>query len=214
MNPLFEAVGLRKSYAGALILDVPELRVNKGKNLILTGANGSGKSTLLRILAFLEKPDQGRLVFYGDNANPRRQITLMLQEPWLMRSTVFRNVTLGLALRKETSNLKEKFLEVMRAVGFSEPDSYARRYPYQLSGGEKQRITLASRMILKPVALLLDEPTAYVDAASAQLITGALHQLNQQGSSIICATHDPQLIQNLSGPTLNIVKPGVPPTPQ
>lgn len=214
MNPLFEAVGLCKSYAGALILDVPELRVNKGENLILTGANGSGKSTLLRILAFLEKPDQGRLVFYGDNANPRRQITLMLQEPWLMRSTVFRNVTLGLALRKETSNLKEKFLEVMRAVGFSEPELYARRYPYQLSGGEKQRITLASRMILKPVALLLDEPTAYVDAASAQLITGALRQLNQQGGSIICATHDPQLIQNLSGPTLNIVKPGVPPPPQ
>lgn len=214
MNLLYEAAGLRKSYAGALILDVPELQLNKGENLILTGANGSGKSTLLRILAFLEKPDQGRLVFYGDNANPRRQITLMLQEPWLMRSTVFRNVTLGLALRKETSNLKEKFLEVMRAVGFSEPDSYARRYPYQLSGGEKQRITLASRMILKPVALLLDEPTAYVDAASAQLITGALRQLNQQGSSIICATHDPQLIQNLSGPTLNIIKPGVAPAPQ
>ena len=120
------------------------------------GRNGSGKSTLLRMLAFLEKPSSGLLNYLG-GPEPRREVTLLLQNPYLLKCSVFDNVTLGLRLRGDRENLPARYAEAMRAAGFADPQAMASRYSSQLSGGERQRISLASRIILKPRVLLLDE---------------------------------------------------------
>lgn len=191
MNILFEAQNLRKCYGNITALHLPQFIMEKGETVVLTGRNGSGKSTLLRLLAFLEKPTSGVLRYTGSQTDPRREITLLLQEPYLMKASVFWNVTLGLRLRGiDTITMRKKYEESMLAVGFSDPESMAPRGPGELSGGEKQRIALASRLILSPSVLLLDEPTSNVDAASEKAILNVIRSLRDRGVSVVCSTHD------------------------
>ena len=143
----------------------------------------------------LEKPSSGVLDYFG-GADPRREVTLLLQSPYLLKCTVFENVTLGLRLRGDSHDLPSRYAEAMRAAGFAEPEAFASRYSSQLSGGERQRISLASRIILKPRVLLLDEPTAHVDAASERMILGTVKACLEQGTTVICATHDRQLFSD------------------
>ena len=192
MSQIFEIRELRKEYGGLLALDLPELDVASGDLVSLVGRNGSGKSTLLRMLAFLEKPSSGLLNYLG-GPEPRREVTLLLQNPYLLKCSVFDNVTLGLRLRGDRENLPARYAEAMRAAGFADPQAMASRYSSQLSGGERQRISLASRIILKPRVLLLDEPTAHVDAASERMILATVRACLDQGTTVICATHDRQL---------------------
>ena len=203
MSQIFEIRELRKEYGGLLALDLPELDVASGDLVSLVGRNGSGKSTLLRMLAFLEKPSSGLLNYFG-GPEPRREVTLLLQNPYLLKCSVFDNVTLGLRLRGDRENLPARYAEAMRAAGFADPQAMASRYSSQLSGGERQRISLASRIILKPRVLLLDEPTAHVDAASERMILDTVRTCLGQGTTVICATHDRQLFSDF--PTVREVE--------
>lgn len=206
MSLIYEAENLRKSYAGLPALHIPAFRLERGEALVLRGPNGSGKSTFLRLLAFLETPTCGCLRYFGGN-EPRRECTLLLQEAWLLHATVFQNVVLGLKLRGQRAGLREKFESAMRASGFDKPDDFADRRPSALSGGEKQRVALASRLASNPSVLLLDEPTAYVDSRSAACILRALREAHRQGLTIVCATHDPTVAHALDAPTLEIERP-------
>ncbi|WP_297046691.1 ATP-binding cassette domain-containing protein [uncultured Desulfovibrio sp.] len=198
MSLLFEASRLCMRYGDITALYLPEFRLKKGEIVILTGRNGSGKSTLLRLLAFLERPTSGSLRYYGHTNEPRREITLLLQEPYLMKASVFWNVTLGLRLRgAKKERLLKGYGESMRAAGFADPDSMASRRPGELSGGERQRIALAARLILVPSVLLLDEPTSNVDAASENAILQAVGLSLGRGTSVVCATHDRTLFSAL-----------------
>ena len=192
MSKIFEIRSLRKEYGGILALDLPELDVMQGDLVSLVGRNGSGKSTLLRMLAFLEKPSSGALNYFG-GPDPRREVTLLLQNPYLLKCSVFENVTLGLRLRGDRADLPARYAEAMEAAGFADPEAMASRFSSQLSGGERQRISLASRIIMKPRVLLLDEPTAHVDAASEVMILDTVRACLGQGTTVICATHDRQL---------------------
>ncbi len=195
MSILFEAHGLRKDYGAIHALRLPSFSMEKGELVVLTGRNGSGKSTLLRLLGFLEKPSAGTLRYFG-GPEPRKEITLLLQDSYLLKDSVLRNVTLGLRLRGDRGSLRERYAEAMRAVGFSAPDEMADRPQYKLSGGEKQRVALAARIILRPAVLLLDEPTAHVDTASEQTILGSVRAILEQGTSVVCATHDAGLFDS------------------
>ncbi len=208
MNILYEVHGLVRRYGTVTALDLPALGVDKlyiygGEVLILAGYNGSGKSTLLRLLAFLEDPDEGQLVYHGGK-NPRREVSLLLQEPYLLRTTVFENVVLGLKLRGLKNDLEEAYTTAMRQVGFEDPESMRRRGPNALSGGERQRVALASRLVLRPRVLLLDEPTSNVDVRSARAIAEAVTRCRDQGTAIVCSTHDPSLGQALGGRQLSL----------
>lgn len=193
---LYEGIGLAQNYCGRHSLNFPNFTVAEGETVMLTGPNGCGKSTLLRLLALLERPASGVLRYAGGTGD-RKDVTLLLQEPYLLRVSVFHNVVLGLKFRSEKNDLQQTYDRCMAAVGFGKPRDFADRGPLELSGGERQRVALASRLALRPKVLLLDEPTANVDAASARAIALAVKNCAAEGTTVICATHDTALLRAL-----------------
>ncbi len=191
---LYEARNLVQRYNGREALNVQHLAIEEGEAVFLTGPNGCGKSTLLRLLAFLERPAAGELRYAG-GAEGRKEATLLLQDPYLLHMSVFNNVALGLKFRNQTGDLRQVFECCMQAAGFEDPWNFADRGPRELSGGERQRVALASRLALRPRVLLLDEPTANVDAASARALAQAVKNCNADGITVVCATHDPALLR-------------------
>ena len=191
---LYEARNLVQRYNGREALNVQHLAIEEGGAVFLTGPNGCGKSTLLRLLAYLEHPASGELRYAG-GAEGRKEATLLLQDPYLLHMSVFNNVVLGLKLRHQGADLRQTFECCMQAAGFDDPWNFADRGPRELSGGERQRVALASRLALRPRVLLLDEPTANVDAASARAIALAVRNSTAEGMTVVCATHDPALLR-------------------
>ena len=191
---LYEALNLVQRYNGREALNIQYLAIEEGEAVFLTGPNGCGKSTLLRLLAFLERPAAGELRYAG-GAEGRKEATLLLQDPYLLHMSVFNNVVLGLKLRHQGADLRQTFECCMQAAGFDDPWNFADRGPRELSGGERQRVALASRLALRPRVLLLDEPTANVDAASARAIALAVRNSTAEGMTVVCATHDPALLR-------------------
>ena len=191
---LYEARNLVQRYNGREALSVQYLAIEEGEAVFLTGPNGCGKSTLLRLLAFLERPAAGELRYAG-GAEGRKEATLLLQDPYLLHMSVFNNVVLGLKFRHQGADMRQAFECCMQAAGFDDPWNFADRGPRELSGGERQRVALASRLALRPKVLLLDEPTANVDAASARAIALAVRNSTAEGMTVVCATHDPALLR-------------------
>ena len=128
---LYEGRDLVQVYGGRKVLDMPLLEVRKGEAVALTGPNGCGKSTLLRLLAFLERPVSGELRYAGAGTG-RREATLLLQDPYLLRMSVFSNVVLGLRLRHDAASLKLAYEQCMCAAGFDKPWDFAERGPGEL----------------------------------------------------------------------------------
>lgn len=194
-EPLYQVRGLVHHYGPLPALDIPRLEIPRGAVIGLAGPNGSGKSTLLRILAFLEAPSQGRVLFEGAPRGPespdaRQGITLLLQEPYLLKRGVVANLAYGLKLRGRGRARQEQLDQALEWVGLA-PREFGRRRWYELSGGEAKRVALAARLVLKPRVLLLDEPTAGVDAPSAELIRrAALRAREQWGATLVVASHD------------------------
>ncbi len=207
MSTLYHIERLAHFYEKHPALDIrhlPTLDIEQGQVLALTGANGAGKSTFLRLLAFLEKPSTGHIHFYGKNtANPRLEATLLLQEPYIFKQSVLENVCYGLRLRGHTTNMLSKAEQSLLAVGFTDENILSRQW-HQLSGGEKQRVALAARLVLQPSALLLDEPTAHVDGASAIAIQKAVNKAIYSGTTVIVASHDMPWLESLAPQYLHL----------
>ena len=174
----------------------------------LAGPNGSGKSTLLRILALLERPTQGRVLFLGqetdfESTSQRREVTLLLQDPYLLKRSVLDNVAYGLRARGDTSGLDKRVAKALEWVGL-DPGDFMGRSHKALSGGEAQRVALAARLILRPRVLLMDEPTASVDTASAQLIRrAALRARQERGATLVIASHDRAWLEEVADQTIH-----------
>ena len=208
-RPLYQVRDLERRYGAKLALRVERLEIQGGSIVGLAGPNGSGKSTLLRILALLDAPTAGWIAFDGrtDNlAAPalRRRLTLLDQTPYLLQRSVFDNVAYGLRVRGETNQLFARVEESLNWVGLN-PEDFIQRPSNQLSGGEAQRVALAARLILKPKVLLLDEPTANVDAASAALILAASLRARQEWkTTLIIASHDLAWLFEVADEVLNL----------
>ena len=209
--PIYEIRSLKHSYAGKTVLAIEHLTVQPASILGLIGPNGSGKSTLLRLLGLIENPTEGKILFNGRLAEPfsddaRYLITMLPQEPFLMKRNVFNNVSYGLKLRGNGRDIVDKANQALYQVGLDSKD-FARRPWYALSGGETQRVALAARLALKPKVLLLDEPTASVDAASAHLIQRASLRARQElGTTLIIASHDWQWLYDICDEVLHLFR--------
>jgi len=191
--PLITLENVRQRYSGRTVLEIDHLEFAEGSITGLAGPNGSGKSTLLRMLAFLDSPAQGTISFLGRPVLARsavnRQVTLLVQEPYLLKRTVFANVAYGLRIRSK-NDIPAKVARALEIVGL-DPAVFAKRQWFELSGGEVQRVALAARLALKPKLLLMDEPTASLDAKSAELIhNAALSARDEYGASLVIASHD------------------------
>lgn len=198
---LYEGHGLVRRYGDRVALELPELAVPRGRVLALVGPNGSGKSTLLRMLAFLERPDAGELNFYGSQGvPPRLEATLLLQEPYLLKRSVFENVAYGLRARGQVGARESAVEEALAVLGFA-PEVMRRQWR-ELSGGERQRVALAARLVLRPLALLLDEPTSNLDTRSAVAIQGAVRAAVGAGTTVVVASHDRAWLAELEADTL------------
>jgi tungstate transport system ATP-binding protein len=210
-KPIYEIRSLKHSYAGKTVLSIDHMKVQPASIVGLIGPNGSGKSSLLRLLGLIEKPTQGKILFNGRPVEPfsddaRFLITLLPQEPFLMKRRVLGNVSYGLKLRGNGRDNLHRANEALSLVGLTIED-FARRPWYALSGGETQRVALAARLALKPKVLLLDEPTASVDAASAQLIKEASLRARQElGTTLIVASHDWQWLYEICDEILHLFK--------
>ena len=210
-TPLYEIHNLRQSYEkGRPNLDIAELSIDAGCVTGVVGPNGGGKSTLLKVLAFLI-PASGEIIFDGRPAagrerEIRREVTYLLQESYLLKRSVFENVAYGLRLRGAEKRLIDtRVRESLEAVGLA-PEEFASRPWYRLSGGEVQRVALAARLALRPKALLLDEPTANVDEASAQLVMeAAVRASREYGAAVIVSTHDTAWLYEIAS---NVVSGG------
>jgi tungstate transport system ATP-binding protein len=209
--PIFDVKSLKHSYTDKTVLEIERLMVQPASIVGLIGPNGSGKSTLLRLLGLIERPSQGVILYNDRFVEPfsdeaRFHITLLPQEPFLMKRSVFKNVSYGLKLRGNFSDVFGRVKEALSLVGLSNED-FVRRPWYALSGGEAQRVALASRLALKPKVLLLDEPTASVDAASAELIKEASLRARQKwGTTLIVASHDWQWLYEVCDDILHLFK--------
>ena len=211
MPPIYQIRSLRHSYADKIVLEIEHLTIQQASIVGLTGPNGSGKSTLLKLLGLIERPTQGEIRFKGRPVEPfsnvaRFLITLLPQEPFLLKRSVFNNVSYGLKLRGNGGNISDHVHQALSLVGLPFKD-FAQRPWYALSGGEAQRVALSARLALKPKVLLLDEPTANVDVASAQLIKEAsLRARLELGTTLIIASHDWQWLYEICDEILPIFK--------
>jgi tungstate transport system ATP-binding protein len=192
-TPLITLDNIRQRYSERTVLEIEHMEFEEGTITGLAGPNGSGKSTLLRMLAFLEPPAKGAIHFLGQpasaNSAVNRQVTLLVQEPYLLKRTVFANVAYGLRIRNK-NDIPAKVFRALEVVGL-DPDAFAKRQWFELSGGEVQRVALAARLVLKPKLLLMDEPTASLDAKSAKLIhQAALSARDEYGAALVIASHD------------------------
>jgi tungstate transport system ATP-binding protein len=204
MNALYKITNLVRRYGGRLALRVPALEIGRGEVVALTGSNGSGKSTLLRTLAFLEPPEEGEINFFGTpGVPPRHEASLLLQEPYLLKRSVFENIVFGLRVRGRKGGLEDLARSALAEMDFA-PDDMLRREWRELSGGEKQRVALAARLVLRPLALLLDEPTSNVDAKSAIAIQKAVAKAVAAGSTVIAASHDRAWLETLGARELRL----------
>lgn len=198
---IYELKNIEHGY-GRFRLVVPELKIPKGSSLGLSGPNGSGKSTLMRILARLEEPLSGELVF-SPNGRSHHSVTMLQQDSFLLKRSVYDNVAYGLRARGDRHDLKVRAAAALEMVNL-DPGKFMHRKWHQLSGGEAQRVALAARIILRPEVLLLDEPVANVDEESSRVISEAIRRLkSEHDATIIVSSHD---LTWLSSVTENILK--------
>ncbi len=193
-----EVRSLTKSFGSFMALRDVSFTVNSGELVALLGPSGSGKTTLLRVIAGLETPDVGSVLFDGDDATKRdpreRGVGFVFQHYALFRHmTVFENVAFGLRVRPRDQRPSEDEItrRVHELLGLVQLDYLGDRYPSQLSGGQRQRVALARALAVEPKVLLLDEPFGALDAKVRQELRRWLRRLHQEiHLTSVFVTHD------------------------
>ena len=193
-----EIRNLSKRFGATVVCDNLSLDIGDGELVALLGPSGSGKTTLLRIIAGLEVPDSGSVLFHGEDATSadvrERKVGFVFQHYALFgHMTIFENVAFGLRVKpRETrpseATIKAKVMELLTLVQL---DSIAGRYPHQLSGGQRQRIALARALAVEPKVLLLDEPFGALDAKVRKELRRWLRRLHDEMHvTSVFVTHD------------------------
>jgi len=184
------AVGLRKAYAGRVVVDSVSFTVRPGRVHGLLGPNGAGKTTCFRLVAGVEAPDAGEVRLDGErldglplHARARRGLAYLPQEETLFRDLSVRD---NVALAVEVSGSKRSPDELLARVGVGE--LAARRIP-GLSGGERRRLEIARLLALAPRALLLDEPFAGIDPVAVGGLQRLVRGLAGEGVAVLITDH-------------------------
>lgn len=200
----FEHVSKRYPGDTSALLDV-NFHIDAGEMVFLTGHSGAGKSTLLRLILMLERATSGQVVVNGRNLSKtparltpqvRRQIGMIFQDHMLLSDkTVFDNVSLPLIIAgMRYGEIRKRVRAVLNKVGLL---SKEKTWPLMLSGGEQQRVGIARAIVGMAPVLLADEPTGNLDPQLSQELFDLFRQLNQQGVTVLIASHDLPLIRSM-----------------
>ncbi len=204
---MIQIANVSKSYTrDAPALTGITLQIGKGEFVFLTGASGAGKSTLLKLLFGAEKPTEGQILINGRNLSRmrashipqiRRKIGVVFQDFKLLPDrTVFENVAVALeVLGQPRAVVQQKVWRVLKSVGLAHK---MHALPLLLSGGEQQRVAIARAIVNEPDLLLADEPTGNLDPDLTIEIMKLLQQVNARGTTVIIATHDPELLRRFN----------------
>jgi sulfate transport system ATP-binding protein len=193
-----EVRNLSKRFGQTVVCDELNLDIPAGELVALLGPSGSGKTTLLRIIAGLEVPDSGTVLFHGADATNtdvrERQVGFVFQHYALFaHMSIFENVAFGLRVRPKATRPSEKEIgaKVTELLKLVQLDWIADRYPHQLSGGQRQRIALARALAVEPKVLLLDEPFGALDAKVRKELRRWLRRLHDEMHvTSVFVTHD------------------------
>lgn len=181
------------------------LEVTSGEFISIVGQSGTGKTTLIRLIIGEEKPTFGQVFIDGVDVGQlsvgklprlRQHIGVVFQDFKLLPNlTVAENVAFTLEARGETrSRISKVVPQVLKLVRLEGKDG---RYPYQLSGGEQQRVVIARSLSNQPKLVVADEPTGNLDAVNAKEIIELLQRINELGSTVILVTHNREIVNNL-----------------
>ena len=191
-----------------MILRNLSLTVKEGDFVAITGASGSGKTSLLRVICGLESPKEGEIIldhsiiFNKEISIPteKRNIGLVSQEKVLFpHMNTRKNIEFGISKRKDKNELSNEIMEKLKIQKLSE------KYPYQLSGGESQRVALARSIVMKPKLLLLDEPFSGLDTKLKTKIYPEIKSiLNDNKITCLMVTHDLTEVKALADKLFNL----------
>ncbi len=180
-----------------------DLDISPGELLGVVGSTGSGKSTLVQTLCGLLDPSSGE-IRYGegiDPASPATSVGLVFQQPedQIFERTVFEEVAFGpRQLGLSDREVAVRVGAALAAVGMTTPDT-PERSPFEMSGGEKRRVAIASLLAMEPRVLIFDEPTAGLDAAGRHQLLGHIRRLqSEQGRTVLVVSHDMEMLAGLA----------------
>ncbi len=191
------------SYNSKKIFSEAKLEINKGEFLFIVGESGIGKTTLLKLIYFDLFPDKGQIKFdkydnfsidKSDIPFLRRQIGIVFQDFKLFNDRdVFENIAIPLYISGENKEkIRKKVYDVSSRVGLVDR---LKEMPYDLSGGEQQRVSIARAIINDPLILIADEPTGNLDPFIAYEIIKLLNEINIKGTTILIATHNFEIVR-------------------
>lgn len=202
--------GVSKSYKSnghtLTALDNVSFKINPKEFVSLVGKSGAGKSTIIKLLIGEEKPTKGRIIFGSYDVTKirndelykmRRHIGTIFQDFKLLpEKTAFENVAFALEAAGKSQDEIDQFVpKALEMVGLSHKSG---NFPKEMSGGEKQRVAIARAMINNPDVIIADEPTGNLDPINSAEIIKLLLKINELGTTVILATHNKDVINNLN----------------
>lgn len=214
---------LHKSFGKIHVLKGVNEEIKKGEVVVVIGPSGSGKSTFLRCLNLLEAPNEGNIVFEGNDLTDKKVDINKLREKMGMvfqqfnlfpHKTVLDNITLAPMKVKNKSKEEAESIafKLLKKIGLEEK---AKSYPAQLSGGQKQRIAIARALAMEPAVMLFDEPTSALDPEMVGEVLNVMKELAAEGMTMVVVTHEMGFAREVGDRVLfmddgNIVEQGTP----
>ena len=206
---MIEIKELCKKFGDQQVLDHIDLKIEKGKVVVVIGPSGTGKSTLLRCINVLEKPEEGHIRLEGFEADfsaiskqdiqtLRSRTSMVFQNSNLYRNkTALQNITTPLILVKKIKReeAERTGVELLAKVGMLEKKD---AYPETLSGGEKQRVGIARAMAINPDIILFDEPTSALDPELVNEVLDVIRELARQHTTMLIVTHEMKFARSVA----------------
>lgn len=203
---MLEVKNLKKSFGNVSVLKGVSFKVNKGDRLAVIGPSGCGKSTLLRCLNYIEKPNDGDVIFLGNNISDkninlsevRKKMGMVFQQFNLFENLsvidniILAPVKLGILSDKEA---RKKAIDLLKLIDLEDKKD---NYPSELSGGQKQRVAIARSLIMNPEIILFDEPTSALDPEMVGEVLELIKKIADEGMTMIIVSHEMNFVKKVA----------------
>ena len=207
---IFKNVSVK--YGNNTVLKDVNLRIDEGEFVFIVGKSGAGKTTLFKLLTREITQTSGVIKVFNENISYlrnreipyyRRKLGIIFQDFKLLSDrNVFQNIAFAQeVIGASTFNIKKRVNKILNLVGIRQK---ANKMPNELSGGEKQKVAIARAIINKPKLVLADEPTGNLDEISTNEIMNLLETINQNGTTVVCITHDVHLVDRMDKRVIRI----------